>query len=188
MTRNNYWVCDIEAQMVLNPTVIWCVCVENLGTDEKHVFTDSISFRKFVDLRSDCIWVGHNILSFDKPWALSLWEVLLNPVVDTLVCDYLFNPKILGGHSLEAVGQRFGQPKVIHTDWSKFSPEMLHRCQEDVSITKRLYINLIKKMRAVGFSEASVALEHRIREIVDDQQRNGFLFQRPQGTSFCENS
>ena len=40
----------------------------------------------------------------------------------------------------------FGVPKPKHEDWSKFSPEMLHRCREDVKINVLVYEALLKEL------------------------------------------
>jgi hypothetical protein len=49
---NQHWACDIEADNLLDKaTRIWCVCVENVLTGEKHAFTDREAFNKVVGQR-----------------------------------------------------------------------------------------------------------------------------------------
>jgi len=48
-------------------------------------------------------------------------------------------------HNLNDWGEYFGIEKPKHEDWSTFSPEMLHRCEEDVKITELLYEHLMKE-------------------------------------------
>ena len=61
---------------------------------------------------------------------------------DTMLLSQLLQPDRAGGHSLEAAGERDGRSKPEHEDWSRFSPEMLHRCSEDVEINHLLYNEL----------------------------------------------
>ncbi len=42
--------------------------------------------------------------------------------------------RVIGPHSLAAWGWKLGRAKPEHTDWWSYSPEMLHRCEEDVKI------------------------------------------------------
>jgi hypothetical protein len=76
-------------------------------------------------------------------------------MTDTLILSRLLSPdrKSPPGwkgkpapHSVEAWGMRFGRPKPGHEDWSKFSPEMLHRCTEDTLITEMILYELLKEM------------------------------------------
>lgn len=141
-------------------------------------FRDKKEFKDWY--RKDYVLVGHNIISFDSYWLNRLWDAGID--YDSLICtmtlSYLYNPKLEGGHSLESYGVRLKFPKGGHSDWSKFSPEMLVYCQNDVSLTGMVYKALVKKMTGLGFSELSCRIEHQIRKIIDDQTRNGFHFNR----------
>lgn len=184
---NKYWVCDVECNG-LNPTEIFCICLENLGTGEiKEFYGDNLNdFNNYYN--SNMYLCGHNFISFDLPVLnnLLLSNISNASCIDTLVLDYLYSPKISGGHSLEAVGNRFGDHKIVHEDWTKFSQEMLLRCRKDVKLTKRLYLALITKMKAVGFSEESCKLEHDIRIVINEQERNGFRFDRQRAINFVK--
>jgi len=51
----------------------------------------------------------------------------------------------VGSHSLKAWGERLGCNKGDFgqsTDWSKFSPQMLAYCEQDVKVTVALYRHL----------------------------------------------
>ena len=174
---SKYWVLDIEGDG-LKPTRLWCVVAENAATGEVCVFTDSEQFNRFIAANRDSYFVGHNFLSFDVPWLNRLWEsdIPYDRVVDTLVLSYMYNPRMPGGHSLEAWGERMKFPKLAHEDWSQYSPEMLERCKQDVRLTKRVFLALTKRLAERGFSEKSVRIEHDIRVVVDKQERNGFHF------------
>jgi len=61
-----------------------------------------------------------------------------------------FNPETgrndkVGPHSVAAWGYRVARAKPSHYDWSKFSPEMLHRCTEDVMIQEKIFFALLKE-------------------------------------------
>ena len=171
------WVLDIEADG-LNPTKIWCVCVLNLGTDEEKVFYNKEDFNAW--LNNSFNFIGHNILSFDIPTLYKLWgsEINLSNCIDTLVLSYLYNPAIDSGHSLDAWGIRLKFPKQEFSDWSQLSEKMVEYCQNDVRLTKNLFIALTEKMLRIGYSELSAEIEHKIRIVIDEQQRNGFYFDR----------
>ena len=174
---SNYWICDIEADS-LTPTRIWVVVCENAATGEVLTFLDREQFNRFVAAHRDSYFVGHNFLSFDVPHLNRLWgcRIPFDRVVDTLVLSYMYDPRMKGGHSLEAWGERMKFPKLAHEDWSQYSPEMLERCKQDVRLTKRVFSALTSRMRGRGFSEKSCKIEHDIRVVVDKQERNGFYF------------
>jgi DNA polymerase I-like protein with 3'-5' exonuclease and polymerase domains len=176
-TLEKYWVLDIEADS-LTPTRIWVVVAENAATGEVLTFLDPEQFNRFVAANRDSYFVGHSFLSYDVPNLNRLWgsDIPFDRVVDTLVLSYLYDPRMPGGHSLKAWGDRMKFPKLAHEDWSQYSPEILERCKQDVRLTKRVFLALTKRMAARGFSEKSCKIEHDIRVVVDKQERNGFHF------------
>ena len=185
--KNNneeYWILDIEADS-LNPTKIWCIVIKNVRTKEVRKFTDVEEFRQFVISNPGIIWVGHNAISFDIPNINRLvsLDISLDRVVDTLVLSYLYFPAIAGGHSLETYGERFKFPKIKFYDFSKFSQEMLDYCTQDVELTYKVFLALTEKMNRLGFTELSAEIEHKTRYIIDEQQRNGFWFDRVGATN-----
>lgn len=179
----NIYYCDIETDG-LTPTCIWCVVIKCKATKQVWRFINDDSaniyhdLKKFFEERPQAIWIGHNIISFDgihlSRFCGFTWP--FDRTVDTLILSFLYNPALEGGHSLEAYGGRLRYPKVEHTDWSKFTPEMLHRCEVDVDLLELVHDALLERMNKIGFSELSCQIEHSIRKIVDEQQRNGFYF------------
>jgi DNA polymerase I-like protein with 3'-5' exonuclease and polymerase domains len=176
---SKYYVFDVEANG-LNPDKVWCVVVKNSATGDRWDFAEGAlkDFKRFVEEAGDVFWVGHNALSYDVPVVNRLLGTSIpnDRVVDTLVLSYLYHPKMPGGHSLEAYGERFKFPKDMWDDFTQFSPGLLERCRVDVDLALKLFIVLTQKMRAVGFSEKSCEIEHKVRVIINKQQQNGFKF------------
>jgi DNA polymerase-1 len=178
---NRHWACDIEADDLLDKaTCIWCVCVENVLTGEKHAFTDKEAFRVWLGrLPPDYRLVGHNFIGYDLPMLNRHWGtgVGVSHVVDTFVLSQLYNPSYAGGHSLEAWGSRLGHAKTEHKDFSCLTPEMLEYCANDTQLTSMLFRKLSQRMRQFGFTETGAELEHLAWNIVQNKQRkNGFPF------------
>ena len=98
-------------------------------------------------------------------------------VVDTFLMSQLYSPNFKGGHSLDAWGQRLKFPKTGHTDFSRYSPEMLEYCRNDTSLTALLFRKLSARMAMVGFTHTGLELEHQAWNIIQNKQRrNGFPF------------
>jgi len=168
-------VFDIETDG-LNPTVIWClVAIDDKGKFYNYT-EDNIDEGIKLLQGADKI-IGHNILGFDIPVIKKLHGIDLynaDKVVDTLVLSRLFNPTREGGHSIAKWGYKLGIPKKDSPEWTSFNEEMLSYCQRDVSINYKLF-NYLKK-ESIGFSKDSIMLEHKVTYLLEEQKRNGFLF------------
>lgn len=188
---NNFFYVDIETNG-LKPSLIWCAVIKNKGTKQVWKFINDNSaniyheLRKFFETKTNATYCAHYGLSFDFPHLefFTGHSFTHDHLVDTVVLSYLYNPALEGGHSLEAYGDKLKFPKVEHTDWTKFSPEMLHRCEVDVDLLELVHDALLKRMTNIGFSELSCEIEHKIRVIIDQQQKNGFWFDKDRGISF----
>lgn len=165
-------VLDLEANG-LKPTKIWTVVVMELGTSELREFRDPLSLGEYL-LGVDEV-IGHNVMGYDMPVLKDLWDIwYTGKVTDTLVMSRLANPQREGGHSLREWGLRLKMHKGDHSDWSRYSHDMLVYCQQDVRVTEAVYKRLHIELR--GFSEQSINLEHEIQREVSLQERNGWLF------------
>ncbi|MGJ8839522.1 hypothetical protein AB9H28_24425, partial [Salmonella enterica subsp. enterica serovar Kentucky] len=82
-----------------------------------------------------------------------------------------------GPHSIEAWGYRLGRGKPEHEDWSQFSPEMLHRCSEDVEIQYLTMLELHKEGKANNWTDA-YNLTFKLFEILQLQEEYGWLADR----------
>lgn len=168
-------IADIETDGLLpDLTRIWCLGVSEGG--ERTLYADQEGCNPlsegFARLRRAKKVVFHNGLEFDY-WAINRFSpgtLRFEQIVDTLVMSRLLNPEERA-HSLGAWGERLNYPKVEHEDWSQWSPEMAHRCLEDVGLSTRLYEHLSAKL--VGWGE-SVDLEHQVAFIMAVQKHHGF--------------
>ena len=117
--------------------------------------------------------IGHNFIDFDAMVLKELLGITFDmPITDTLVLSKLYNPQLENGHSLKAWGERLKFPKGDHSDWSKFSPEMLEYCIQDLKVTGKVYEELKNKLDKFGGT--SIVLEHQVQNVVSTQIKNGW--------------
>lgn len=177
--------------LIHDATVIWCICAEDIDTGEKRSITWSkdkpITKEDIEDLLGGATeLICHNAIGHDLPLFKKLtgWEPSeFCRITDTLVLSYLANPDRKtptgyqgsgGPHSLEAYGFRVGRWKPEHNDWSKFTPAMLFRCEEDRAINVLAYHLL--KAECSKIPEEAMQLEHDIYAIISKQERTGIPF------------
>lgn len=182
-----YWAIDIEADS-LDPTVIWCMCYENILTGETGDCIGHDEVRKFFEERPGHHFVGHNSIKFDAPVInrLAKAKLVVSRVVDTLILSMIYHPSLPGGHSLGAWGPRIGFEKLEFNEWHRFSQEMLVYCRRDVKITAELYRRMVKVLVKIGFSELTCYIQHHFTSILARQQKNGFYFDGPRALAFYQ--
>ena len=169
-------ILDIEADS-LTPTRIWCVVTKDIDNGTINTYLEHERRRFLEDSRAFRCIVGHNLLGYDvrnlnKLWNSSIKEHL---VVDTLVVSRWLNFNLEGGHSLEAWGQRLGKHKKEFSDFSKFSPEMLQYCIQDVEVNYLLYKKFEPYVSNPRFAR-SLRTEHDMAIICEEIKDNGFHF------------
>ena len=175
-------VADIEADGLLDSaTRVWCMVFKDVATQEVHKFgPDKVQEGiAFMDSCSVCIM--HNGIGYDWPLLERLYGYQYNgKKIDTLLISRLQKPNRMtprgckkGPHSVEAWGMRFHRPKPEHEDWSQYSPEMLHRCEEDVEIQFRIYQYLIQE--GAGKWKEAHRLTHQLFTILQKQEEYGWL-------------
>jgi DNA polymerase-1 len=166
-------VLDIETDQI-NASVVNCIFAKDIETNVSTVF-DPDNMHVFKNWSKDIDkYIMHNGLSFDAPILNRLLGVEIKPtqVTDTLILSQMFNPLREGGHGLRAWGDRFNFPKGEIDSFGKYTEELRRYCMQDVDITHKLY-NYLKK-EGQGFSKSSIDLEHQVRVIIDQQEKNGF--------------
>ena len=162
---------------------IHCIVVKDVDTGE--VLPCSIA-RHALSQATEII--GHNIIQFDIPALEKLWSYTVPrgcKITDTLVMSRVQWPDREGGHSLEAWGERLGFPKGDFKDFSGPSPEMYEYCLQDVNLTHKVYEYLIREQDGHDWSQA-LKLEHKVAEIIAEQERNGFYFDREAAEQFID--
>ena len=166
-------IVDIETDS-LQPTLIHCIVAKDLQTSQVLVWDHSNldNFKHWV--KTIDRFVMHNGISFDAPNLNRLLgtQIKLEQIIDTLVLSQLFNPIRDKGHSLQAWGERLGHHKMEYEDFSQYSESMLEYCKNDVELTYEVYNQLAKE--GATFSNKSIRMEHKVRAIVDQQEKNGF--------------
>ena len=163
---------DIETDGLNATKIFICVCKDKeKGTVTYH--TGAKTFNRLIEEYD--VLVGHNILSFDAPVLNRLWksDIGLSKIQDTYILSCLFNPDRDGRHSLAAWGKRVGLHKIDYNNFSHFTPEMLEYCENDVHVTHKVYDFLMNTERR-DFSDKSIALEHKIRYVLNKQENKGF--------------
>ena len=168
-------VLDIETD-ALDATKIHCIVARDIKTNKVNEFVQQecyTSFPKFAKTVDK--FYMHNGLGFDQPIINRLTNADINwdKVVDTLILTQLLNPIIDKGNSLGSWGDRLGFPKdTPPKDFTNYTSDMLKYCNRDVDVTFKL-VNYLSKQSHL-LSKRSIKLEHKIRTIVTQQEKNGF--------------
>ncbi len=164
---------DIETNTAWD--TIWCCGVHDVDSDQAIVVTSPEALQELLSEASRV--VTYNGISFDIRLLQSLWGISFEgiEVVDALVISRLYNPSLMGGHSLRSWGDRLKWPKGDFTDYDGgMCQEMADYCEKDCRLTTKVWRELQKRMDAEGFTGECVALEHRVAEELALQEENGF--------------
>ena len=148
---------DTESNGFLDvATEVHCAVIRDRGGVHRYPPNDvGIFIDALANGGSDTIIVCHNLIEHDLPLLEKIHGYKhRGKVLDTLVMSRLLNPERMGGHGLEAWGERLGRAKPDHEQWDHYSPEMLFRCTEDVEINYLTYQYLMKE---AGLDEEDLA-------------------------------
>ncbi|QDP52394.1 MAG: putative DNA polymerase [Prokaryotic dsDNA virus sp.] len=189
-------VFDLESNgLYQEATEIHCAVFKDIENDRLYRLR---SPEKIVKLLERCTYlIGHNIIDYDLPLIKKLtgYEYKGKMMDTVLVSREIFKniqvpdkmkedfkeagKKLSGPHSLAAWGYRLGRGKVEHEDWSVFSPEMMHRCVEDVEITHLLYDYICEKWNKEVFPVRSLWLTQDFMKTISRQQKHGWKLDIP---------
>lgn len=159
-------------------TRIW-TAVAYLEEEQEYVIypSDNINtVEAWLDRIKGYTLVAHNGIAFDFRVLNKLFgfKYDLDCVIDTLVTSRCLYPD-REGHSLKWWGIKLGKHKGDYTDWSKFTPEMLEYCINDVDVLRRVYFSLEEEKGDWPWDEC-LRLESRIADIMARQESKGVLF------------
>lgn len=189
----NIFVADLEADGFLDvATQVWCGAFISLDGKIKKSFSplDGKDYvKKMLEFMSSTEGlIFHNGFGYDFPLLEKLYGFkYTGKRIDTLVLSRLYNPNRRSPphcpnkkspHSIEAWGYRVGRGKPEHNDWSQFSPEMLHRCEEDVEIGLLTYKALLKEEAEYDWSHAT-RLTTKLFDNLARQERYGWTLDIP---------
>jgi DNA polymerase III epsilon subunit-like protein len=182
-------VFDLEANGLLDEaTVVHCAVFKDLDTKEVKKFYGKSLPKMLEYLDTIDVLIAHNGIQYDLPLLEKLYGyVFKGQKIDTLLMSRLHDPKRMlpyscpnkraTPHGLEAWGYRVGRGKPEHNDWENFSPEMLHRCTEDVEITELVYYALLEEGEGWEWQNA-YRLTFKLFEILQKQEAYGWLVDR----------
>lgn len=168
---------DIETDgLLLDVSKFWVGVTYCIETKEEKVYYEADKMVQDLN-KATCI-VGHNIIGYDIPalYKLTGGMEVKPKVIDTLILARLvyYDVDSNWSHSLDAYGERLGEKKGNHNDWSKYSKEMEEYCKQDVQVTKKLYTHL--KRKAVWLPETALQLEQDVQKIITQQYITGWKF------------
>lgn len=189
--------CDAEFNGLDNPDICWVIVCKDLDTKDVFTFSgDDLydgTFSKFADNVS--IWYGANFLSYDAPQLrrLGIYNINDKRIIDLQIVSRLvyyerriFGKHKSGPHSVENFAQQFGMVKPPITDYNNASMinEYIHRCQEDVEITYKMWDYFHKYIEDPDWS-VSMRCEHdTVAEVCNKLTLNGFAFNKNRALKF----
>lgn len=170
------YIIDIEADnFLLDATTVWCAVIYDTESKRTMQFTNIEEFVQKLN-ESDCKIVGHNILMYDLPLLRRLYgfKYKVSRIYDTILVSRLLEPDRFSGHSLDSWGKWLGVAKGSYSDFSKYTPEMLEYCTQDVKITELLHNLQQLELKNYPGIERSIQLEHEFAYLINKQIEAGF--------------
>lgn len=185
-------VFDVEANGLLDTiSTIHCFVFSSLDGKEVEKFDntqwdEAIAFMKTCD-----VLIGHNVVSYDFPAIEKITGYkYTGKKVDTLIMSRLQYPnrpvpfhaknkkEAMKTHGLYAWGVRVGidKPEIEH--WDVYTPEILHRCEEDVKINVAVYHELMREGKGQPWKAAHM-LTFKLFENLQKQEDAGWLLDIP---------
>lgn len=107
----------------LDPTVIHCAVFRSYPGGQEFIFEQQEAFEdKIIELFDSVDYIiGHNFMGYDYPRVMQkLMKVEFDDkkIIDTLILSRMQQFDRLGGHGLEAWGERLGVAKPKVEQWS----------------------------------------------------------------------
>lgn len=141
---------DIEADGLLDTiTKIHCLSYHNIHANETRTIYTKEDMKSLFS-QQGLIFIGHYITMYDFK-ALKMIYGIDRPkhYIDTIGLSWYLNPD-RAEHGLESYGVDYGVPKPPIADWQNLTiEEYTHRCETDVEINRRLYLDLKRKLQEI---------------------------------------
>ena len=191
--NENWYVFDIECDKLYDQvTKVYCIVIHDINRNKTTSYGPDCISDALEHLARGHVLIGHNILFYDIPVIRKLYPFYTFKaarIIDTLICSRLIWPKeklydldceqypqvpeaMRGAASLKSWGYRLSDNKIDFKDFSEYSKEMELYCQQDVSVTYKLF----KEIQEQNYPESSLALEHEFATAIEKQIRSGFPF------------
>lgn len=181
---------DLEADDFLyKASIVWCGSILLEGSDDLYIYhvdtaedisypknSTRVSMKDFLYLLDNNIPCAYNGISYDLPLLNKLhnFKYSLQKVVDPHILSRLYNPDRVE-HSLRGWGESLGTYKGEHTDFTRFSNEMLQYNIQDTRILREVRILLDNEGAGWDWDEA-IKLEYNTWHIQQKQEQKGVLF------------
>lgn len=145
------WIWDVEADGLLDTiTKIHCLSYTSVDQKFKATLYTKEDIQRFFLLTPNDVFIGHYITMYDFK-ALKMIYGIDRPkyYIDTIGLSWYLNPD-RAEHGLESYGVDYGVPKPPITDWENLTiEEYTNRCETDVEINRRLYLDLKRKLQEI---------------------------------------
>lgn len=179
------YILDIEGDNLLRRvTKMWILAIKDIDTGKKTYWLEGDLGWQEV-LNNATLLVGHNVLGYDFPTLEKLFGYKLPNKVkvhDTLIMSQILNYARFPGnrHSLEVWGESLGVPKGDFHDFSKYTPEMLEYCLQDLEVTLAVYRKLLKELEGVKAKSPNITTyiraEHAVSKWCAQAELHGWPF------------
>ena len=191
-TEDETWlIFDLESDGLYDDaTQVYCIVCHDIVLNKIYRYGPEDITKALEHLLSADVLIGHNIMFYDIPLLSKLHNIIFNcKVIDTLVCTRLIWPKetlleldysamrhvpprLKGSASLKAWGYRLADNKIDFKDFSHYTEEMLEYCVQDVNVTNKLLLHIIKQ----NYPQPSLSIEHEFAYYINKQIRAGVPF------------
>lgn len=195
-------ILDLETDGLFNEcTKIHCAVAYDTQTKEFYQFSPKTIDKLPEFLDSVKALSCHNGIGFDLKVLKKIYNYeYKGQYIDTLLVSRILWPDLEPAayrddataklvtsrypHSVEAWGIRFGISKPVHEDWTQFSPEMMHRCKEDVKIQAELYKHIQTTIREFAVRDSRlanrwdniIAMEQKVWSLMEGSADRGWNF------------
>lgn len=177
----------------LKPTAkLHCIVLRDVDSDNViSLVQEQCTKENLQEALKDCTHlIGHNIIKYDLLMCKLFGVLDYNigyiekqssiygkeiEIVDTLIWSRLFNPDRVGGHSLDAWGERLGNQKIDFHDFENYSETMLSYCIQDCNVNVSVFKELEKTFNEGCWNKA-YNMELKLADIGIKRECYGFKF------------